>query len=165
MSKQDISFEKFLTLFPEIELPITLTTDAHIEFSRHNNPIPIPMIDEFLASADDDELTEYVACFKIPQTGGFHALVYWRAGLMDYQYHMVTFDKEGYLLDKRLISGTKLNGKNLVRSVATIEADWLITVVEGAEIVEEGKNIFNPQSSKVHNLELTSSGEITIAEE
>jgi hypothetical protein len=165
MSKQDISFDKFLTLFPEIELPITLTTDAHIEFSRHNKPIPLPMIDEFLASAEDDELTEYIACFKIPQTRGFHALVYWKAALMEYQYQMATFDKEGYLINKRFISGTKTNGKNLLRSVATIEADWLINVVEGAEKIEHGQNIFNPQSSRVHSLELTASGEIIVAEE
>ena len=165
MKRQEISFEKFLTLFPEVELPITLTSDAHIEFSRHNTPIPGPMIDEYLASAHDDELTEYIACFKIPKTQGIHALVYWRAGLMEYEYQMVTFDPAGNILDKRFLSGTKSNNKILLRSVATIESDWLITVVEGSEsIEEEGQTKFNPQASRVHHLELMANGEIIISE-
>ena len=162
---ESISFDKFLTLFPEVELPMVLTTDIHIEFSRHNLPIPGVMVDRFLSSAQDDEFTEYIACFSIPNTKSFHAVVAWRAGLMEYEYHLVTFDKSGNLLDKRVIASTKSDGKLLTRSLATIEADWLINIVEGSEIVkEDGESIFNPSSSKVVHLEMTADGEITIAE-
>lgn len=163
--EQSISFDNFLTLFPEVELPIALTTDIHIEFSKHNPPIPQAMVDEYLASAYDDEFTEYIACFRIPNTKSFHAVVAWRAGLMEYEYHLVTFDKSGNLLDKRVIAGTKSNGKLVTRSVATIEADWLINIVEGSEMVKtDGDSLFNPNSSKVISLELTFDGEIMLAE-
>ncbi len=161
--KQKISFKKFLTIFPEIDLPITLTEADHIEYSRHNKPIPEPMIYEFLSSANDDELTEYVACFQIPQTKGFHAIVYWKAGLMEYEYQMATYDLEGHLLDKHILAGVKSNGQTIVRSVATIESDWLINVVEGTEAIKAKQTVFNPQTSQVHNLELTHNGEIIIA--
>lgn len=166
MSNTDINFEKFLTLFPEVELPITLSTDTHLEFSKHNLAIPAAMMDEYLSSVLDDELTEYIACFKIPNTESFHAIVYWRAGLMEYEYYLSTYDKVGNLLDKRVISGTKSNNEQLVRSVATIEADWLINVVEGTEFFkEDGESVFNPQSSRVYNLELLANGEIAVADE
>lgn len=162
---QTISFEKFLTIFPTIDLPITLTEADHIEYSRHNKPIPGPMIAEFLASVDDDELTEYVACFQIPQTKGFHAIVYWKAGLMQYQYQMATYDPNGQLLDKHLLAAVKSDGQTIVRSVATIESDWLINIVEGSEAIQDKQSIFNPQTSQVHNLELTHNGEILIVQD
>ena len=163
--EQPISFDSFLTLFPEIELPFALTTDIHIEFSRHNLPIPEAMVDQFLSSAHDDEFTEYIACFKIPNTKSFHAIVAWRAGLMEYEYHLVTLDKSGNLIDTRVIAGTQGDGKLLTRSVATIEADWLINIVEGNEVIQEdGESIFNPNSSKVVSLEMTRDGDIMLAD-
>jgi hypothetical protein len=162
---QSVSFDNFLTLFPEVELPMVISTDIHIEFSRHNIPIPGVMIDRYLSSTHDDEFTEYIACFSIPNTKSFHAIVVWRAGLMEYEYHLVTFDKSGNLLDKRVIAGTKSDGKLLTRSVATIEADWLINIVEGNEIVQEdGESTFNPSSSKVVSLEMTLDGDIMLAD-
>ena len=165
MKRTEISFKKFVTLFPEVELPITLTTDTHHEFSLHNKAIPQAMIDEFLATAHDDDFTEYIPCFSIPNTKSFVALVYWKAGLLEYEYSIATFDKEGNLLDKRSISGTKVNKDVLTRSVATIESDWLINVVEGAEVIRDKETIFNPQQSRVHSFEMTASGEIVVAEE
>jgi hypothetical protein len=162
--KQYISFQQFLAYFPKVELPVTLTTDTHHEFSQHNTPMPEVMADEYLASAHDDEFTEYIPCFSIPNTKNFHAVVAWRAGLMEYEYHLVTFDKSGNLLDKRVIAGTKSDGQLLTRSVATIESDWLIHIVEGNELFREGESIFNPDASQVINLEMTLNGEIINAE-
>ena len=162
--QQKVSFQNFLTLFPEIELPLTLTTETHHEFSKHNVPIPLAMADKFLSTALDDEFTEYIACFKIPNTKNFHAVVCWRAGLMEYAYLLVTFEKNGQLIDKRTIGGTVSNGDLLTRSVATIDADWLITIVEGNESIKSGQSQFNPDASKVYSLELTADGEVIVAE-
>lgn len=163
-SEQTIIFENFLSLYPEVELPITLTSDDSVDFSRHNPPIPLALVDEYLASADDDELTEYIACFKIPATQTFHALVSWKAGLMEYEYQVTTYDLGGNLIDKRTISGTKSNGSTITRSVATIESDWLINVVEGNEVFKGNQSIFNPSASRVSNFEITADGEIIVAE-
>lgn len=168
MNPNDIpDFDRFLTLFPEVELPITLTTDAHVEFSRHNVAIPDAFTRYYLATAEDDEdFTEYVACFKVPETRSFHAIVYWKAGLLNYEYIMATFDKQGELLDKRSIAGTQADGDRVTRSVATIEADWLINVVEGSENTDSEDNLnFNPALNRVTSLELNADGGITIAEE
>lgn len=163
-SEQTIIFENFLNLYPEVELPITLTSDDSVDFSRHNPPIPLELVDEYLASANDDELTEYIACFKIPETQSFHAIVSWKAGLMEYEYQVTTYDLGGNLIDKRIISGTKSNGSTITRSVATIESDWLINVVEGNEVFKDNQSIFNPSASRVSNFEITADGEIIVAE-
>lgn len=168
MNPNDIpNFEAFLTLFPEVELPITLTTDAHVEFSRHNVAIPDAFTRYYLASVDDDEaFTEYVACFKVPDTRSFHAIVYWKAGLLTYEYIMATFDEAGELLDKRTIAGTLADGDRLTRSVATIETDWLINIVEGSENTDSDDALdFNPSLSRVTSLELNADGGIIVAEE
>ncbi|MGB0863339.1 MAG: hypothetical protein ACPG19_06260 [Saprospiraceae bacterium] len=163
-NEQMISFNDFLLLYPEVELPITLTSEDSVDFSRHNSPIPLPMVDEFLAAANDDELTEYVACFKVPETNSFHALVTWKAGLMEYEYQVTTYDLVGNLIDKRTISGTKSNGESIIRSVATIESDWLINVVEGSEVFKGNQSTFNASASRVSNFEITANGEVIIAE-
>lgn len=158
-----ISFEQFLSFFPEIELPITLSEDSHFDFSQHNKPLPAVAIDTYLATEADDDLTEYVACFKVPQTKGFHAIVWWKAGLLEYEYQLATFDESGNPIDKRAIASTKASGNALVRSVVTIETDWLINIVEGMEFIIDGRSSFNPEKNKVYNLEMTADGDIIVA--
>ena len=60
---------------------------------------------------DMDDLTEYVPCFKIPKTDGFHAVIYWKAELMNYQFVLITYDKAGNFIDSRTLAGTTSNGE------------------------------------------------------
>ena len=102
------TFRQFLNKFPEITLPITLTEESHLEFSRQNEPLAKEMIEEFIFSieqSDFDEFTEFIPCVKIPDTHGFHAIVYWRAGLLDYEYTLATFTEKGQFVDKKFIAG------------------------------------------------------------
>ena len=154
-------FAQFLEKFPEIELPITLNDEAQYIFSRRNDPLPVEMIDHFLAPIEEsaaDPLTEFVACFRIPETYEFHAIVYWMAGLMDYKYVLATFTKKGVLIAKRAISGTFSDGKLLTKSIATIDEDWIIYVVSGQSDVEQLD--YDASSSTAYQLELLPDGKI-----
>ncbi len=156
-------FDSFIAVFPELELPITLTDESHMHFSASNKPLPQAHVHEFIfkiEQSDFDEFTEFVPCFRIPKTYDFHAIIYWRAGLMDYEYTLATFTKKGQLIDKRVIAGTKVHDGLLVRSVATIEEDWLIYVVIGSTDVEEKET--NASNSRSFNMELLATGEIII---
>lgn len=98
------TFGQFLKKFPEIDLPITLTEESHLEFSRRNSPLPQEMIHEFIHTieqSDFDEFTEFIPCVKLPKTDGFHAIIYWRAGLMDYEYTLATFTEKGQFIEKK----------------------------------------------------------------
>ena len=121
MTKQlKTTFKDFLSKFPEIALPVTLTEESHHHFSRTNDPLPAVMIEQFLLHIETeqvDEFTEYIPCFRIPETDGFHAIVYWKAGLMTYEYTMLTFNKDGISIDKRVIaSRLEFDSIGVVRS-------------------------------------------------
>ncbi len=165
-SNQKISFEHFLEMFPELELPVTLTEETSSDFSNNNDPFPAAMIDAFLIPlqemVEDSSVTEYIPCFKIPDTYEFHAVIYWKASLLTYQYAMATFTKRGELIDHRIIAGTYFDGKTLTQSVATVDKDWTIYVVSG-QTDETNDLSYDASTSKAFNLELLPDGNITDA--
>ena len=163
--KQKVSFDHFLEKFPEVDLPVILTEDAYSEFSRKNDPLPQLMISQYLIHPDEvisEEYDEYIPCFRLKGTEKFHAIVYWKAGLMDYQYVLITYDLKGAVIDRSIIAGTKVIGESLVRSVATVDEDWIIYVVAG--VAQAESNTFDPSSSKSFHLELLSTGKIINAD-
>lgn len=156
-----IKFPDFLERFPEIELPITLSEDLHLTFSEKNQPFNPLMIEQYILaieSEEPDELTEFIPCFRIPETHDFYAVVYWKAGLMNYQYIMATFDKGGNLVDKRVLGGTYSDGNIITRSIATIDLDWMIYVVSGQ--TDSQDNAYDAGTSKAFDLELLPDGQI-----
>jgi hypothetical protein len=155
------TFRQFLERFPEVDLPITLTEESHLEFSRRNPPLPQEMIHEFIHAIEEsefDEFTEFIPCVKLPKTDGFNAIVYWRAGLMNYEYTLATFTEKGQFIEKKVIAGTKIHDGLLVRSVATIEDDWLIYIVLGKS--DPNEETFTAIDSRSLNMELLATGEI-----
>ena len=161
MEKKEVSFDYFMEQFPEIELPITLGESSHLDFSKANQPLNLEVVRQHILTIEDlpaDEFSEFIACFKIPETYEFYAIVYWRAGLMNYLYTLVTFTKKGILIDKRVIAGTFSDGELLTQSVATIDEDWVIVVVSGQ--VSSSDSTYDASTSTVYKLELLPDGKI-----
>lgn len=159
--KVRIDFPGFLEKFPELELPVTLREEAHLDFSRINDPLDPVEIGEFILPYEKyqpDDLTEFIACFRIPETHAFHAIVYWRAALMDYQYILATYTKKGEQIDQKVIAGTFSDNETLTWSVATIEQDWEIIIVSGRKKAHQQG--YDASSSKASHLELLPDGKI-----
>jgi hypothetical protein len=158
--EKNIKFAHFLEKFPEIDMPITLGEETHHHFSRDNDPLPALMISRYILPLEEDldELTEFVPCFRIMGTDLFHAVVYWRAGLMNYQYILTTFTEKGLLIDKHVIAGTFSDGKVLTQSVATIDEDWIISIASGQSELESTE--YTAASSTAYQLELLPDGKI-----
>lgn len=154
------SFDNFLHKFPEVELPVSLSDEQAVEFSRSNPPLPAKMISEHLIpyEPEADDLTEFVSCFRIPNQKDFHAIVYWRGGLMDYQYILATFTKGGKLISRRVIAGLVSDGENIARSVAQIESDNSITIMSGFQPGDE--ILYEAANSTTIDLELLPDGKI-----
>ena len=155
------SFPQFIAKFPEIALPVTLTEESHHHFSRTNSPLSMGMVVDFLQPIEElefDEFTEFIPCLRLPATHGFHAIIYWRAGLMDYENTLATFDKKGAFIDKKVIAGTKIHSGALIRSVVTIDPDWLIYIVIGKSDPDE--TILAASNHRSLNMELLATGEI-----
>lgn len=154
-------FDFFLSRFPELTLPLVLGEEAHREFSKTNEPLSQELILQFIQPFESmpyDELTEWVPCFRIPETHEFYAIVYWRAGLMDYQYILMTYTRSGDLIDQRAIAGTFSDGKVLTQSVATLDEDWIISIASGQADAQQSD--YNASSSRAYQLELLPEGRI-----
>ena len=165
MTTKAPSFAAFLEYFKEQELPVTLTEEALTAFQQFNDPLPMSFITAYLLGEDMelDEYTEIVPCFMIPDTHDFHAVVCWKGELMKYQYFLVTFDKKGNVIASAVIAGLASDGNSVVRSIATIESDWTVHVIEGEQGVSE--EVYSPKSSRAFQMELLATGEITMLEE
>lgn len=159
MNKNDITIEEMLSFFPELELPITLTEESALNFSNHNKALPFEALTKFILPYEDehDDLTEYVPCFRLMETFDIHVLVYWKASLMNYQYKMLTLDKKGNFIDGKVIAGTLSNNETIIRTVSTIDEDWIIHSVVGEE--DTKSNALNT-NSRAFTLELLATGEI-----
>ena len=157
-----LTFQDFIHAFPETELPIDLTEDTQSIFSKENKPLSKQLIEEFIVPIDDsiDEFTEYIPCFRIPRTKDFHAIVLWKAGLMNYEYFVITFDKKGSLIEKRMVAGTQVKGDALLRTVTTIKEDWTIASVVGV-VAANDDLAYDPATSLDSILELTQDGRIS----
>ncbi len=166
MSQQNnIKFSEFVNKFPAIDLPITITMDSSRHFSQQNDPFPPLMIQQFILPYDIgevDEYTEYVPCLRIKGTKGMQALLYWKAGLMTYDFILITFTDKGAFIDNKVIAGTKVEGNSLVMAVATIDEDWVIHVVGG--VSEATSTNYSPSNSQSFELELLPSGHIEKSE-
>lgn len=157
-----ITFKDFLKKFPSIEMPVTISDEVSSEFSKRNDPLPIPLIQQFILAYEPDEpdsLTEFVPCFHIKGTKKMDAVVYWKAGLMTYEYILMTFSPKGDLIDRRVIAGTKVENEVVVKSVATIDEEFNIFVVGGVN--KEGKE-YNPSDSQSVSLQLLQTGKIAV---
>ena len=154
------AFKQLLTFFPEIELPISLTSDIHHVFSKENKPLPEKLIQEFFTVIDQPlgEFEEYVACFQLPQSEHYCALVYWRADLMTYQYVLVTFNELGEMVASQIIAGTKSNGETVLKRVATFDEEGVIYVAEG--VAQANDRHYSADQSRNYQLEILPSGDI-----
>ena len=154
------AFKSFLKHFSKEKLPITLSDETVSYFDRKNTPFNQSVIRQFIkqGESEDDELTEYVPCCIIPGTKDFHAVIYWRGMMLEYDFLLATFNKNGILINKKVIAGVRSDGKNVKRSVATIDEDWIISIVAGEQVGKE--TLYNPLKSQIMTMELMSNGEI-----
>lgn len=162
LSDLDLTFDHFLSYFPEVELPVILSDESPHTFDRHNIPFPAHIIETFLVTIDPgaiDEFTEYVPCFRLPDQAEFHALIYWKAGLLDYQFHLVTYDKKSFkMIDHATLGGVQSVNNKLTRSVATIDEDLIIHVVKGESADEESP--YDASSTVSYHFEILPGGQI-----
>jgi hypothetical protein len=141
-----INFSNFLSRFPEVEPPITLRDDSNHDFEA-NPPLQDEMIEQYITryeAVELDDFTEYMACFSLPKREKFQALVYWKAALLNYDFVIATFGKEGNMIDKKAIAGIKVVGQDIARSIA-----------EGVEV---NGGDFNADTTKARRFQIAENG-------
>lgn len=158
--QRNISFQSFLEFFPEVELPVMLTSETASEFSKYNHPFSASIIQEYCIEWDIevDEFTEYIPCFKIPDTGDFTAIVYYKATLLEYGFFIVTYLNSGELISKKPLNSILLADDSIKNSAATIDEDWVIKIVSGEQVIKELD--YDTSKSKTTSLEILPTGDI-----
>lgn len=158
------SFQDFLKKFPPVELPVSLTNESHFIFSKENDVLPSSLVEEYIVANDEevDEFSEYIPCFRLPDQNNFHGIVYWKAGLLVYEYYLVTFDKNGKFITKQVIAGLKSNRESILQRLAVIDEELIISIAEGTQS-DPQKNNYNPSATKAYHMEILSSGDIIYA--
>jgi hypothetical protein len=152
-----VNFTNYLGRFPEIDLPVTLRDDSNHDFEA-NPPLQDEMIEQYITryeAVEVDDFTEYMACFQLPPNEKFQAIVYWKAGLLNYDFVIATHGKDGNMIDKKAIAGIKVVGQDIMRSIATIDADLAINIAEGMEI---NGGDFNADATKTRRFQILESG-------
>jgi len=158
-----ITFENFMHFFPMVELPYTITSDTQRLISQKCDPLSATWMFNFVLDKDAiiDEFTEYMPCFSIPDTNDFFAIVFWEAGIEGSTYYLTTFSKNGILIDKKKIAGTKYNPDGLYQMVCTISSTWLFSCAEGRLDANGNTAPVSSDNDHLHtSLQLTGDGEI-----
>jgi len=162
-NKLPLELEALLNHFPVITPPITLSAEVTHKFSAANRPLPAKLISETIAKWDTfDEYTELVPCFQLDTESSYYAIVYWKGGLLTYEYILATISKENILISKKVIAGTLSDGRSVVNSVANIDEDLCIYTAVGEQ--KEGEN-FQATESKVYKFEILPDGQINASRE
>lgn len=141
-------WDAFYDFFPEVTLPVTVSENTIHFYSVNNKALPKELIETYLVDqalffADQEQLDpledieEFVPCFRLPQKEKYHALVYWKAGLMKYEYILKTFDLKGKLISKQIIASTSSDGQFIRHIVATITEDHDIYLMGGDASVND----------------------------
>lgn len=130
-----IRFEHFIEQFPELELPFTFNEEAVRTISRETPPISPRIIEQFILPIEPgraDELTEFVACLRLPEADDYAGVIYWRADLAQYHYTIATFDlRTQELIQRMVIAGTSYDGQELIQTHAILTEALMIYQVSG----------------------------------
>lgn len=154
-----MTLEEFLSFFPVVDLPITLSEDMVEIFSKNNKVFPSPAIAEYISKWEPniDEYVEFIPCIQLPVEDEFIGIVYWKGGLMQYEYIIITLTKKGELISRKSISSTIVEGETIKKSVASIDEDLIINIMAGATLDEDK---YDPATSQAFSMEILPTGDI-----
>ena len=160
-----VEFEAFLEFFPEVAPPIILSAEEVILYSRENNPLSQSIITEVLLPLHNetelDEYTEYIPCFRLKKENSFVPVIYYKAGLLKNEYHLLMFSENGKIIDHKSIAGTFLKDKEMVTYVAYIDEDNHIQVVIGSD--DGDRSHYNPLNSQTIAYDIAPDGKIILS--
>lgn len=133
-------FAEFLEFFPPLELPFSLLPDIS-QIQTDIQPLPGTLLDAYIFPIEGDEVdeyTEYIPYGKIEDTRDYFTLIYWKAGVMQYEYILATFTPEGRPISHAIIGGIRQDDSGMLHSVAVMNEDYSITIAEG---IAAGKSL------------------------
>lgn len=158
------TLEELLQYFPELDPPLTVSGEVTHSFSSNNKAIPARLIEKLFSKWDAiDEFTEFIPCFRLKSDGAYFPIVYWKGGLMTYEYILLTLNPKAGVIDRRVIAGTLSNNKTIKESVAYINEELQIYTMVGETDVNSTS--YNPDNSSSFHFEILPDGTILSTKE
>lgn len=152
-------FTEFIDFFPLLELPFNLLPDLE-EIPSSGLPLPGVLQETFILPIEGgevDEFTEYIPYGRIMGIKDFHALIYWKAGLMQYEFVLVTYTLEGSPISHAIIGGMRTEDSGILHSVAVVHPDLTITIAEGVALQNETTGL---DETNTYQMSIQPSGQI-----
>jgi len=158
------SLADLLKCFPLVEPPITVSGEVAPSFSAKNPPIPTKYMVQYFSEWEKiDEYTEIVPCFQLQSPSNHIIIVYWKGGLLSYEFILASISPTAKLISKKVIAGTVSNTKTIKESVAVIAEDHTIYTVVGESDVNS--RVYKPENSQSFRFEILPDGTIQSIEE
>ncbi|NBU52288.1 MAG: hypothetical protein EBS24_06630 [Chitinophagia bacterium] len=153
------TLEELLKYFPKLDPPMTLSGEVIHTFSTRNKAIPAQLIDKLFRKWESmDEYSEIIPCFRLESSGEHFIIVYWKGGLLTYEYVLMTLNKKAGVIAKKVIAGTLSNNRTIKESVAVINKELQIFSVAGETDIN--KSAYNPENSASFCFEIMPDGSI-----
>lgn len=129
-----------------------------------SDPVPLPesLIDTYILpfeAEEFDEFTEYIPYARISGTKGFEALVYWKAGVLRYEFILATYSPQGAPVSHAIIGGMRFEDEGTIHSVAIIHENLSIVIAEGMTDGDDTTQVSSP--TQTYHMSILDSGEIT----
>lgn len=153
-------FTEFIEFFPPLKPPFSLLPDIS-QIPSFSLPLPGVLLDAFILPFEGeevDEFTEYIPYGRIEGTKDFHALIYWKAGVMQYEFILATYSLEGAPLSHAIIGGLRSDDHGLLHSVAVVHEDMSLTIAEGVATEEEEIDL---DQTNTYQMTIEPTGQIT----
>ena len=160
-----MTLKQFFKFFPKVELPVTLNDEVVLDFSRKNKPLTPEAIAEYIAPNEKeiDELTEFIPCFRLPDTELYNAIVYWKGGILNYEYVLISYDLRGNFICRRSLATMFVDGDTIKKSVAQIHENGSIHLVAGQN--HKDAKQYDPKMTKVYKLQIKQDGQVIFSDE
>lgn len=157
-----VTTSELLQFFPDVELPVVFTDETLNVFSQENPPIPNTIIQTVIAEWEGelDEYTEVIPCVRVDSNEDYHAFVYWKGGLLQYEFILVTIDAKSdtpKMISRKVIGSTVTENEIIKKSVASIDPDYIIHIIAGAG---SAYGEYSADQSQAFTMEIQTTGDI-----
>ena len=150
-------FTEFIEFFPPLELPVSLLPDIG-QIPTNALPLPGVLLDTYILPFEGeevDEFTEYIPYGRIGGNQRFEGIIYWKAGIMQYEFILATFTRDGLPISHAIIGGMRSEEDTILHSVAVIHEDLSITIAEGTAVSDASELL---RHSNTYQMRIDSSG-------
>jgi hypothetical protein len=153
-------FTEFIEFFPELLPPVSLLPDLQ-QIPLEPVPLPAILLEAYILpieAGETDEFTEYIPYGRIADTSGFHALVYWKAGVLRYEFILATYNAAGKPISHAIVGGMRYEDEGAIYSVAVIHPDLRITIAEGMSTMDDDMPQY--EETQTYQMAILQSGEL-----